>query len=275
MDTLFNWRETRQTLHEHKKHKGDADGKAALKDAMERQKKILNFFYRQFKKNLLIDRIVASYEMQPEYLHYCPPLTPHQIAQYLLLPKSRKIVKSRLRRMKKLSGRDFSLGPLNKKIKAMEQITASRCKVHMIRFLNAFSRYYRDKCNFDLAREAMERINIAFEEKVLTLSRENNTLFEFLLPHEQTSEKAPIVNHVVVKADVRGSTDITHQMNERGLNPASYFSLNFFDPISEILSDFDATKVFIEGDAIILAIFERENTHPRIGTVSPVPVVLP
>jgi hypothetical protein len=70
----------------------------------------------------------------------------------------------------------------------------------------------------------------------------------------------PIINHTIIKADLRGSTDITHQMNERGLNPASYFSLNFFDPISEILSEYDAHKVFIEGDAIILSIFEQEDT---------------
>jgi class 3 adenylate cyclase len=106
----------------------------------------------------------------------------------------------------------------------------------------------------------MERVNLATEEKVITLSRENNTLYEYLLSHEQAREKAPIINHVVVKADVRGSTDITHQMNERGLNPASYFSLNFFDPISEILSEYDAQKIFIEGDAIILSIFERQDT---------------
>ena len=49
-------------------------------------------------------------------------------------------------------------------------------------------------------------------------------------------------------------------MNAKGLNPASYFSLNFFDPISEILSEYDAAKIFIEGDAIILAIFEREDS---------------
>jgi len=49
-------------------------------------------------------------------------------------------------------------------------------------------------------------------------------------------------------------------MRVRGLNPASYFSLNFFDPISEILGDYDASKVFIEGDAIILSIFENEDT---------------
>jgi hypothetical protein len=65
---------------------------------------------------------------------------------------------------------------------------------------------------------------------------------------------------VIIKADVRGSTDITQQMNKRGLNPASYFSLNFFNPISELLNDYGADKVFIEGDAIILSIYERENT---------------
>jgi hypothetical protein len=48
-------------------------------------------------------------------------------------------------------------------------------------------------------------------------------------------------------------------MRARRLNPATYFSLNFFDPISEILFDYDASKVFIEGDAIILSISEKED----------------
>ncbi len=139
-------------------------------------------------------------------------------------------------------------------------MTTAKRKAYLIRFLNSFARYHRDRSNADVVREAMERVNLATDEKVVTLSRENNTLYEFLLPHERAAEKAPIINHVVIKADVRGSTDITHQMNERGLNPASYFSLNFFDPISEILAEYDASKIFIEGDAIILSLFERKDT---------------
>ena len=142
----------------------------------------------------------------------------------------------------------------------MEQMTAAKKKAYLIRFVNAFARYHRDKSNAELFLESFERIHLAGDEKVILLSRENNTLYEFLLPHEQAADKAPIINHVVIKADVRGSTDITYQMNERGLNPASYFSLNFFDPISEILSEYDANKIFIEGDAIILSIFERKDT---------------
>jgi hypothetical protein len=51
---------------------------------------------------------------------------------------------------------------------------------------------------------------------------------------------------------------------EQGLNPASYFSLNFYDPINKLLPKYDAQKVFIEGDAIILALFEREG-EPGLG----------
>src|SRR5262249_14371108 len=37
------------------------------------------------------------------------------------------------------------------------------------------------------------------------------------------------------------------------------FSLNFYEPINKLLPKYSATKVFIEGDAVILALFEREG----------------
>ena len=85
-------------------------------------------------------------------------------------------------------------------------------------------------------------------------------MHEYLLPSERVLEERPIINHVIIKADIRGSIEINSIMRARRLNPASYFSLNFFDPISEILFDYGASKVFIEGDAIILSIFENEDT---------------
>ncbi|KJS33020.1 MAG: hypothetical protein VR64_03650 [Desulfatitalea sp. BRH_c12] len=260
MDVLFNWRKTKADLQALKKQCGDPHKIEQLCRDLKNQKTVLHFFYKRFREKKVLDRIAASYEMQPEYLQYCPPLVPQQIIQYLVLPKARRVTKNRLKRLSIMYGRSFSLAPLNKKIKAMEQMTASRRKDHLVRFMNAFARYHRDLSNRAIIEEAMDRVHIATEEKVITLSRENNTLYEFLLPHEQAASKAPIINHVIIKADVRGSTDITYSMNKRGLNPASYFSLNFFDPISEILSEYDAGKVFIEGDAIILSIFERENT---------------
>ena len=260
IDKLVNWQATKAELYSQKKAKADRETLFGYQEMLRSQKRALHFFYRQFTRKKLMDRIAASYEIQPEYLEYCPPLGAHQIVQYLVDPKSRKGIKSRLKRLQKLYGRSFSLRPLNKKIKSMEQMTVTKRKLYLARFLNSFSRYHRDYSNCLLLLDAMQRVNLAYEEKILSLSRENNTLYEFLLPHEQVSTKAPIINHVVIKGDLRGSTDITYQMNARGLNPASYFSLNFFDPISEILSEYDAAKIFIEGDAIILAIFEREDT---------------
>lgn len=260
MDILLNWQATKAKIRDLKKTNGDAEELVILKKRVNDQKKLLAYFYRRFRQNKLINRVVASYEMQPEYLGYCPPLIPQQVIQYLTVPKSRKAIRNRLKRMKKIYNRNFSLRPLNKKIKGLEQMTSSKRKVYLTRFMNAFARYHRDKSNAEKISDAIDRVHIATEEKVVALSRENNTLYEFLLPHERATEKAPIINHVVIKADVRGSTDITHHMNERGLNPASYFSLNFFDPISEILSEYGAHKVFIEGDAVILSIFERKDT---------------
>ncbi len=260
IDLLLNWHQTKEQYRFLKKQKADRKKIDSIKKRMQYQKKILHFFYRQFRLDGLLMRIAASYEMQPEYLDYCPPLLPQQIVQYLTLPKSRKVIRNRLKRMQKVYDRAFNLRSLHKKIKLMEQMTTTKSKSYLIRFLKGFAHYHRDKSNADVLTDAMERIHPAIEEKVLTLSRENNTLYEFLLPHERTAEKAPIINHVVVKADVRGSTDMTYQMNERGLNPASYFSLNFFDPISEMLAEYDASKIFIEGDAVILSIFERKDT---------------
>jgi hypothetical protein len=43
------------------------------------------------------------------------------------------------------------------------------------------------------------------------------------------------------------------------MNPASYFSLNFYDPVNKLLAKYGATKVFLEGDAIIVALLEHEG----------------
>src|SRR5437588_697384 len=69
-----------------------------------------------------------------------------------------------------------------------------------------------------------------------------------------------VIAHVIIKADVRGSTRMTQDLLSRGLNPASHFSLNLHEPVKKLLDRYGAKKVFIEGDAIILAIFETESS---------------
>jgi hypothetical protein len=116
--------------------------------------------------------------------------------------------------------------------------------------------------------QLMDRINLQKEKKLIDLSRINKTLYEVLLPVETPKIAEQILRHTVLKADIRGSTRITQLMNERGLNPASHFSMNFFDPISKIFRMYDATKIFIEGDALILALFEKSGIPESFYSVS-------
>ena len=257
---LLNYYGTIDKIKKLKKQKASNTDIADLKALAANQKIVLKIFFGAFNKARLIQRISAAYEMRSIYRIYCPPLVPQQILLFIIDPKSRKIVITRLKQLKKIYHKSFTLRPLKKKIKKLEFLQAKDKKKYLVRFLKGIIHYHLDVENHKTISEAMDRINLATEDKILNLSRANNTLYEFLLPSEKRKDEKPIINHVVIKADVRGSTDITHQMLKKGLNPASYFSLNFFNPISETLKDYGAAKVFIEGDAIILAIFEREKT---------------
>ncbi len=107
----------------------------------------------------------------------------------------------------------------------------------------------------------MERINLVRSEHSRELSRANKSLCEFLHPDESRPADDPVINHTVIKADVRGSTGITKDLLARGLNPASHFSMALHEPVKRMLERYGAAKVFIEGDAIILAIYENESTR--------------
>ncbi len=255
IDRMFNCFDSREQYERSKGGKETKNILADLKSQMENQEKMLNLFYRKFKKARLIKRIVAAYEMKSVFGSYCPPMRPRQVREFLVEPGMRKPI------IRQLKGRkSLSLAPLDETISQMKSCSVQQKKQYLFCFLKQFFRYHRDMKNGRLLKGAMDTINIVKEEKILTLSRANRSLHEFLLPDERDREEKPILNHVIVKADIRGSMDITSLMRARGLNPASYFSLNFFDPISEILSDYDGSKVFIEGDAIILSIFEHEDT---------------
>jgi hypothetical protein len=230
-----------------------------LKKKIKQQKTIFAFFYQKFDVKGLIKKIIASNEMRMVAREYCPPLMPQQMVQFLIKPGSRRQIIRQLKRSERFYGKNFSLKPLKKQVRIWKRTWGKKRQEIFLKFLKGFIRYHKDFENYMLLKEAMEIVNLATDEKIINLSRANNTLFEFLMPQETVLQEKPIINHVIIKADVRGSTDITHQMQERGLNPASYFSLNFFNPITEILPDYGATKVFIEGDAVILAITEHEK----------------
>jgi hypothetical protein len=124
---------------------------------------------------------------------------------------------------------------------------------HLAAFVSDFSRYRRDLQLLYKFHSASNQITLLSDDKAILTSRANFTLYEFLFPEEKKgNEQLAIRSHIIIKADLRGSTEVTDRLNQLALNPATHFDRNFFSPINEVINHFGAEKVFIEGDAIIL-----------------------
>jgi len=149
---------------------------------------------------------------------------------------------------------------LDRMVTVIKGMPASRRRRRIFSFLRHFALFRRDLKQAYQAHVAMNRIHLLVRPEDIELSRRNGSLLEFPLRVELKPEQHRIRNHVIIKADVRGSTTMTSELRNRNLNPASHFSLNFFEPINKLLDNYGAKKVFIEGDAVILSIFEYEDT---------------
>jgi hypothetical protein len=198
--------------------------------------------------------VVASYEVAPLLAEYSPRIHPQQLKHALIFRDERNRVENLIKEHGKLSCDPFYV--------ALDRVagcrSAERTKIAG-RFLRDFMRYHRDLRRLEALNAAMDSINLIGNEKLRQLSAMNGSLYEFLLGEEQKPGEEKVRSHVILKADVRDSSRLTRSLLERELNPASYFSLNFYGPVNKLISKYGATKVFLEGDAIILAILEREG----------------
>ncbi|MFP4194649.1 MAG: hypothetical protein ACLFRO_06875 [Desulfobacterales bacterium] len=259
MERLFNFFETQRMLQKEKQNrKTDKERVLKLRARARLQKKMLMRVYRQMRRENLLKCIVAAYRVPAVIQNYCPPLSPQELLQFVVAPKARKNIIRKIKRYRKYTGKKISVLRL-KKTRRLTRVSGRQKKILLIRFLSDFAAYHRDLGNYYLFNETSDCINLAEYEKTIKLSRENNTLYEFMCDREQTAGRKAVINHAVIKADVRGSTEIIDRMKARGLNPASNFALNFFDPINRLLPRYGAQKIFIEGDAVILSIFEHQG----------------
>ncbi len=141
----------------------------------------------------------------------------------------------------------------------------------VLRILTDISRYRLHLKYYRFAHRVFNRISVVSGEEELRLARAGGQLLKLMNSEEmaQADNSEPeIIHHAILKADVRGSTTVTQELVRQGLNPASYFSLRFFDPINERLKTYGAVKVFIEGDAVILGTYEYANNPTEWYSVS-------
>jgi hypothetical protein len=233
--------------------------------AAETRARLLEEWVARIEQRDLLFHVLASYQLRNICHDYCPPIHLQQLKKALVSREECKRVEDIL---KQFPARQFSMQRIDDLAKRIRRTPRDEARAVALRFAEDFMRLRRDMRNYDRLTAAMERVNLVRNERTRELSGLNNTLYEFILPEEARPAEDKVLSHTIIKADVRGSTKITQDLLARGLNPASLFSLNFYEPVKRILERYGAAKVFIEGDALVLAIYETESNRTQQRAVS-------
>jgi class 3 adenylate cyclase len=227
--------------------------------------KLLSDLLERLEQGEIIYHLLASYEIRPIAAEYSPPVHLQQLRKALVSKEELKRVESVL---KQVPARRLSLKPIEDLSRKIRRYAREEKLAFLTRFAADFLRLRRDLRNAEHLTTCMERIHLVTTEHARELSRMNNRLYECVLQEEAKPAQDVVVSHVIIKADVRGSTSMTQYLLSRGLSPASHFSLNLHEPVKKLLDRYTAKKVFIEGDAVILAIFETESNRAYARAVA-------
>ena len=213
----------------------------------------LDIWTRLLQREGILSHVIASYEAVPLLAEYAPRVNPQQIKNALIFREEAERVEKIIAEGRLHSDRLFAA------VGRVASCRGSERNRFAARLLHDLSCYHRDLRGLEAVSAGFDSINLVSDDKVRELSTLNGMLYEFLPPEDQKPAEDRVLHHVILKADVRDSSRLTRSLMEKGMNAASYFSLNFYDPVNKLLAKYGATKVFLEGDAIIVALLEREG----------------
>jgi len=213
----------------------------------------LDLWTRLLQREGILSHVVASYEAVPLLAEYAPRVNPQQLKNALIFSEEAERVEKIIAEGRLHSDRLFAA------VGRVASCRGSERNRFASRLLHDFFCYHRDLRGLEAVSAGFDSINLVSDERVRKLSTLNGMLYEFLPPEDQKPAEDRVLHHVILKADVRDSSRLTRSLMEKGMNAASYFSLNFYDPVNKLLAKYGATKVFLEGDAIIVALLEREG----------------
>ena len=213
----------------------------------------LDIWTRMLQREGVLSHVVASYEAVPLLAEYAPRVNPQQIKNALIFREEAERVEKIIAESRLHSDRLFAA------VGRVASCRGSERSRFAARLLHDLFCYHRDLRGLETLSAGFDSINLVSDDKVRELSTLNGMLYEFLPPEDQKPAGDRVVHHVILKADLRDSSRLTRSLMEKGMNAASYFSLNFYDPVKKLLAKYGATKVFLEGDAIIVALLEREG----------------
>jgi hypothetical protein len=226
---------------------------------------LLTQLLERLEQKDVLYHVIASYEIRSIAATYHPPVHLQQLRKALVSKDELKRVEQVL---KQVPAKRLSEKPIEELSKKIRRYSRDEMMGFVLRFATDFLRLHRDLRDAEHLTACMDRLNLVETEQARDLSRMNNRLYECVLQEEAKTKEDPVISHVIIKADVRGSTKMTQDLLARGLSPASHFSLNLHEPVKKLLDRYGAKKVFIEGDAIILAIFETDSSRTYARSVA-------
>ena len=235
-------------------------------DCVKLQEKLQSELLKQLDRNNITRRAIAAYRTPRLYRQLNGQLSIRDIYLYLAEELPKKTISKRL-------GSTADKGAavikaLDVVLSYIRRMPAAKQQEYGSRYLKDFLTFRRDLKLAYYSYQQMSKLRVLQDAESIKLSRDNGSLYEFRLGRDQDDESQKIKAHVVLKADVRGSTEITRLLVEKRLNPATHFSMNFFGPITKLLERFGAQKVFVEGDALILAVLETGSATTQSLTVA-------
>lgn len=246
--------------------RGDRDEMRRLAAQRLLQQRALRSLLRFAGREGLLRWIAAAYEMVPVYRQYYTHLNPMLLMQYLAGTKGRRAAYRQIRKAVEQAG-NGSMQPLAYLRRRIRNLPRGTLEHYVVRFTQDLLTFRRDLRAYLHSQGSMERICLVEDADSIRLSRINGHLHELLTGEEAGTQPTQAAAHVIVKADLRGSTTITRDMQQRGLNPATHFDRHFFAPIRKLMEVFGAEKIFVEGDAIIAMLVDdsREDEHLAVA----------
>lgn len=239
-----------------------ATGRAAavqLARQAREQGRLLDALETRLRAEGLMPLVLASEPVAALWKGLSLPISPKLLQRYLTDRTQRRVLAARLRRLERGGGSEVELlAPLNQVLQRQQHAERGERRRAVSRFVRAFFVYARDRKRLRAMEAWLSQIHLLDEPESLRLAHANRTVHAFLTGGDSEDVRdLPVAGHVIVKADVRGSTTMTAELLERQLNPATHFSAQFFEPIAALLPLYGASKVFVEGDAVILALLEQ------------------
>ena len=266
LSLLFDIERQQSQLHDIRKESGLSAWWQARK-RLKKNTKVLLSVTKELQKKKRFTQLIASKHVKKLWnTSLAEQIEGKILCQFLSAQIDLKKLQSRV-----LSGKAFSEDQLKQfqiSIADIKQEAGARKLESTLAILQDISLFRRHLKYYRFAHRAFNRIRILRKDEELKLSKEAGTLYNLLTSNETQDDLDRIVHHTILKADVRGSTTVTEELQSQALNPASYFSLRFFSPINKLLPVYGANKVFIEGDAVILSFLEYEKSPQQWFSVA-------